>query len=1232
MKKIEQFINQYSLSKTLRFKLIPQGKTLEHFESDQVLFEDETRSNEYVLIKKLMDEYHKQFIERILGEFKFDCDKLQEYADLYVKSGCTSEEIKRRDELVKEFRKSVSKTFTDDEVYPGLFGADIIREFLPGLPGLSDEQREALLHFASFTTYFTGFYDNRKNLYTGDGKVTEIAYRIVDQNLPKFLDNIRDGRRAMDALSESTKYELNTTIGTQLSCSVDEIFSIEYFNRFLCQSGIDIYNQMIGGYTGDDGTKVQGINEKINLYNQQNGTNLPKLRPLFKQILSDRSSISYLPDSFTDDKELLTAVQQFASEAKESIEELANIFRRIDEYDTDHVYITAGKSVNALSQGAFGSWSVIQRGLEDQYDAANRVRPPKNEDNYLKTRKRKLGVVKSRSLQFLQKAAVASGEELNGKTLVEYIRETAKNLADNFSDALDKTDDLFRIKYTGTLIADDDAIERIKNLLDAMKDFYRFAEMFLGSGKEADKDGEFYGEFSSLIESLDPLTPLYNMVRNYVTRKPYSDTKIKLNFNNSQLLGGWDENKEKDYCTVLLRKDGKYYLAVMNKEFNKSFEEYPPASDQNDAYEKMIYKLLPGPNKMLPKVFFSKKRMAEFGATEALYKKYKEEKHLQGPNFDLTFCHELIDFFKESISKHPDWKQFGFKFKDTDQYQNIPEFYNEVSNQGYKVTFVRIPVSYVDELVDEGKLYLFQIYNKDMSECSRGTPNLHTLYFRMLFDQQNMDDLHFTLNGGAEIFYRKASLECKETHPALQDLENKNPKNPKKHSKFTYPLYKDKRYMEDQFTLHLPITLNFTAPDLTGKEVRLRVRKALRDCDDNYVIGIDRGERNLLYICVIDGSGRIVEQRSLNSIINSYNGVTYETDYHGLLDEKEKKRDAARKSWKTIEPIRELKEGYISQVIHYLCGLVEKYDAVIALESLSNGFKSSRGKFEKQIYQKFEKMLIDKLSFMVDKRKRPNEAGGLLNAYQLTSTFESFEKMGYQNGFLFYIPAWLTSKIDPTTGFVDLLHPRYQSKEVARDFIRCFDRICKSDETGLYEFLLDYDKFPNGSKDYRKRWKLESYGTRIKTYRDQTSNNQWGSIEIDLTMSFDALFDRYHIDTSVSDLREILIKVEDAEFYKEFIKLLGLLLQMRNSVTGTDVDYLISPIRNSTGDFYDSRKFTGDNAELPVDADANGAYHIARKAQWAIQRIKDCDEADIEKISIAISNKQWLEYVQKDNL
>ena len=53
----------------------------------------------------------------------------------------------------------------------------------------------------------------------------------------------------------------------------------------------------------------------------------------------------------------------------------------------------------------------------------------------------------------------------------------------------------------------------------------------------------------------------------------------------------------------------KYFLAVFNAK-NKPDKKIIQGSGERKSdtdYKKMVYNLLPGPNKMLPKVFFSKK-------------------------------------------------------------------------------------------------------------------------------------------------------------------------------------------------------------------------------------------------------------------------------------------------------------------------------------------------------------------------------------------------------------------------------------------------------------------------------------------------------------------------------------------------------------------------------------------------------------------------------------------------
>jgi CRISPR-associated protein Cpf1 len=519
----------------------------------------------------------------------------------------------------------------------------------------------------------------------------------------------------------------------------------------------------------------------------------------------------------------------------------------------------------------------------------------------------------------------------------------------------------------------------------------------------------------------------------------------------------------------------------------------------------------------------------------------------------------------------------------------------------------------------------------------------------MLFDPANLKDVVYKLNGQAEVFYRKHSLDYND------ETWQKGHHYDKLKDKFKYPIISKRRYALDKFQFHVPITMNFKA--IGNERINEQVNQWIKgDCGSKpamttesgvkHIIGIDRGERHLLYLSLIDLKGKIVKQLSLNEIVNEYNGNTYNTDYHKLLDEKEKGRQEARQSWNEIETIKELKEGYLSQVIHKIAQLIVEYKAIVVLEDLNFGFMRGRQKVEKQVYQKFEKMLIDKLNYLADKKKDATDEGGLLKAYQLTNKFESFKKEGKQNGFLFYIPAWNTSKIDPVTGFINMFDTRYENIEKTKAFFgKVKDIRYKSAHViagndpqspaneGYFEFEIDnYTQFNPKAEGTRQNWIICTNGTRIETYRNPEKNNQWDSREINLTEEFaKALGDRSK--ESGFDIKGYIAEQTDKTFFERLLYLFKLTVQMRNSITGTDTDYLISPVANEIEIFYDSSEIAsqarndGKEATLPIDADANGAYNIARKGLWAIEQIKKA--TDLKKVNLAISNKEWLNYVQK---
>ena len=71
MKKLYKGLtNFYSVSKTLRFELRPQGQTQTNLEMNRILEIDEKKEENAKIVKRLMDDYHKEYVENQLEGFK----------------------------------------------------------------------------------------------------------------------------------------------------------------------------------------------------------------------------------------------------------------------------------------------------------------------------------------------------------------------------------------------------------------------------------------------------------------------------------------------------------------------------------------------------------------------------------------------------------------------------------------------------------------------------------------------------------------------------------------------------------------------------------------------------------------------------------------------------------------------------------------------------------------------------------------------------------------------------------------------------------------------------------------------------------------------------------------------------------------------------------------------------------------------------------------------------------
>ena len=1280
-----KFTKKYSISKTLRFELRPVGETAEYIEDFKsqylrdVVAQDEKRAEEYLKIKELIDDYHRDYIEDKLsnpvnpdtGEYWFS-DELFDTAYkefIAFKKDTKNEKLRQiwmsRQEL---FRKMLVKAFVDKK---DLFSKELITRDLPAWlsqKGIWEEHKATVESFSKFTTYFSGFHENRKNMYSDEDQSTAIAYRLMNENLPKFFNNCEAYRKNKE------KYP-SLDFGV---LDLDDKFKPIYFRSLFTQSAIDEYAELLGGKTEESREKSIGLNEKINLYRQKSGLirrDISEFTMLYKQILSDRESHSFIPDAFESDKEMFTSLAQYIEKANRLTSKLNKTLQKLQSANTDKIYLVSTELTN-ISQSMFSSYGMIESALKS--DMEQNVYPaPKNGkvSSVLEAKRKKYMEEKVFSLAFLEEKLkpYLLETEQEEKSILSHLLEALKNAKlDNKLDEKVKTVlpllklealDKKRIVPNSSNPNGSEGflqVQNIQKMLDAFMSLsHALRPLHLVKGRKVidmpDADAGFYADFSVQYEEYSQITiSLYNKVRDYLTKKPYSKDKVKINFEVPTLLNGWAVNKETANASILFEKDGLYYMGIMHPKHKHLFEYSKNIDDmkngkkskvkdelytkiqggKNNSYRKIVYKLLPGANKMLPKVFFANSRLEFFSPSQDILdirnrasdsKNGKAQKGYTKVDFSLSDCHKMIDFYKKSIDKHPEWREFEFDFSVTNSYKDLSGFYREVESQGYKIEFHDIKTKYIDQCIEEGKLFLFQIYNKDFSPHSKGSPNLHTMYWRGLFESENSKNVVLKLNGDAEMFYRKHSMKRKDTvvHRANETIDNKNKNNPKKTSTFAYDIVKDRRYTKDKFIFHVPITLNFKA--LNTFRFNDTINKELSKSIDTCVIGIDRGERHLLYYTVVDSKGNIIEQDTLNEISTDQG---YKVNYQQKLHDKEQERDKARKSWGSVENIKELKDGYLSHVVHKLANLIIKHNAIVCLEDLNSGFKRGRFKVEKQVYQKFEKRLIDKLNYLVFKDAKEGEAGHYLNAYQLTAPFESFQKLGKQTGILFYVNADYTSKIDPATGFMDFLKPKYENLGKAKTFFESLESFIYNVEKDYFEFTFDYKKVTNKSLgSYKTVWTACTYGD-VRYQNKKDEQGIWQTNSINVTQELKELCDDAQIEyKDGKELKDILALEKDTKFYKTLFWIMRLTLTLRHSRTGTDDDFILSPIANSNGEFFDSRKAP---KTLPKDADANGAYNIALKGLWNLQKIREHDwEAEKPKnLNLYMKNEEWFSFIQ----
>jgi CRISPR-associated protein Cpf1 len=504
--------------------------------------------------------------------------------------------------------------------------------------------------------------------------------------------------------------------------------------------------------------------------------------------------------------------------------------------------------------------------------------------------------------------------------------------------------------------------------------------------------------------------------------------------------------------------------------------------------------------------------------------------------------------------------------------------------------------------------------NKDLSfvhtsskgkRSSRGNNDIFTDYLIEAITNQNQESIDICGNG--EITFRRKSLFYSE-----EKLKKGFHEELKLTEKYGFPIIKDKRFTKDAFEMKLPLMINFKEKKSLIKDFNQKFQDHIRNNDVN-VLSIDRGERNLIYVNVLDPNGNILLQEDLNVIYSvSPNGDVFEKDFNKLLDEKQKEMRDSKKKWDYQNKIKDIKEDYCGKAVKRVIDLVREYNAVIVLEDLNSGFKDlRRSKVEKSIYTLFETKLINKLQCLSFKDIDLYEPGGHLNPIQLASANIKDSK---QNGIIFFIEPWKTSKIDPSTGFTNEFKKGVLKNDV--ETVEKFDSITFTGDS--YEFSFDYNNFTEKKASYKTDW-TSFTGRRWKWDRSSKSYKQI-DITTELTNHLNSV--NIFVEPGMDVKQEIIDKdIKSISFYKTLFYLFNKSLDIRH--TNSKDDYILSPVQKD-GEFFDSRKA---NSNMPKDSDSNGSYHIGLKGIMCLESIKN-SEGFVNVRSI--DKNEWLTYVTEN--
>ena len=566
-------------------------------------------------------------------------------------------------------------------------------------------------------------------------------------------------------------------------------------------------------------------------------------------------------------------------------------------------------------------------------------------------------------------------------------------------------------------------------------------------------------------EILANVPELYAKVRNYLTRKPYKQDKIRLFFDCAAFGKGWDVNKEAAYLVTLFRRNSHYCLGIRRQGAKIDFDAIAATCNELEPYyEKMVYKAFDF-IKGMPAVVFSKMILQKFveGASEVVLEgeQFSQSLVVTRADFEQKYYvedgklreHEPEDvpYLKQYVTKTGDgtgykaavaqrielakrflkaYKTFEFfdmsRLKATSDYDSWTEFITHVNEFTYGLSWQKNSEASLKQLVEKGDLFLFRLENRDfMRDASdEVSEDEQTQLWRALFNEINKEECILKLLGGVEVYYRPASAPAMVSHKQGSVIVNK--------------LDCDHNPLPAEVVHNISQYLNGTTKELLPEAAllmaqgKVKWKKAAQDiikdkrytqdqmlahfpiainyrCASNdYSFNRDvrevmHGNRNFNILAVHLGGSALAEI----VIVDQLGKLLYQRVYNEFNNYNYYQtlvlRDEARKQAQR-NWLQQQKIKNLRQ--GFMAALTNEVCKLILKYNavvVLEDFSKNKGSrgAAPKLYMQFALNLLHKLNYLVLKEREPIEPGGLLQGYQLAPKVVSLAGFANQIGCVF---------------------------------------------------------------------------------------------------------------------------------------------------------------------------------------------------------------------------------------